>query len=146
MIAWLASALVPLGFLAGLAIRSVYVVLILLISVADYLIILRSGRTRLMMIEHLRVAHSDEARALIAEQASEIDTADAQNLEEKVISLIGRPLYEAFVKGYTAKQWQTDPKELSRTSSAGSRSATTSTTATSTTSTKAFPRTATRRG
>jgi UDP-galactopyranose mutase len=55
----------------------------------------------------------DEARALIAEQSSEIDTADAQNLEEKAISLIGRPLYEAFVKGYTAKQWQTDPKELS---------------------------------
>jgi UDP-galactopyranose mutase len=55
----------------------------------------------------------DEARALIAEQASEIKTADAQNLEEKAISLIGRPLYEAFVRGYTAKQWQTDPKELS---------------------------------
>ena len=55
----------------------------------------------------------DEARALIAEQASEIDTAEAKNLEEKAISLIGRPLYEAFVKGYTAKQWQTDPKELS---------------------------------
>ena len=55
----------------------------------------------------------DEARALIAEQASEIHTADANNLEEKAISLIGRPLYEAFVKGYTAKQWQTDPKELS---------------------------------
>jgi UDP-galactopyranose mutase len=55
----------------------------------------------------------DEARALIAEQASEIDTSAAKNLEEKAISLIGRPLYEAFVKGYTAKQWQTDPKELS---------------------------------
>ena len=54
----------------------------------------------------------DEARALIAEQAAEIDTADAQNLEEKAISLIGRPLYEAFVKDYTAKQWQTDPKDL----------------------------------
>jgi UDP-galactopyranose mutase len=54
----------------------------------------------------------DEARALVAEQASEIATEDAQNLEEKAISLIGRPLYEAFVKGYTAKQWQTDPKEL----------------------------------
>jgi UDP-galactopyranose mutase len=53
-----------------------------------------------------------EARALVASQASEIDTAAAQNLEEKAISLIGRPLYEAFVKGYTAKQWQTDPKEL----------------------------------
>ena len=55
----------------------------------------------------------DEARALIAEQASEIRTEDAKNLEEKAISLIGRPLYEAFIKGYTAKQWQTDPKELS---------------------------------
>lgn len=54
----------------------------------------------------------DEARALIKEQSSEIDSADAQNLEEKAISLIGRPLYEAFVKGYTAKQWQTDPTEL----------------------------------
>lgn len=54
----------------------------------------------------------DEAKALVAEQASEIDTADAQNLEEKAISLIGRPLYEAFIRGYTAKQWQTDPKEL----------------------------------
>jgi len=59
-------------------------------------------------------AHSpDEARALIAEQSSEIATKDATNLEEKAISLIGRPLYEAFVKGYTAKQWQTDPTELS---------------------------------
>jgi UDP-galactopyranose mutase len=55
----------------------------------------------------------DEARALIAVQASEIDTAEARNLEEKAVSLVGRPLYEAFVKGYTAKQWQTDPKELS---------------------------------
>ncbi len=59
-------------------------------------------------------AHTpDEARALIAEQAAEFETAAATNLEEKAISLIGRPLYEAFVKGYTAKQWQTDPTELS---------------------------------
>ena len=54
----------------------------------------------------------DEARALIAEQSSEIETEKAANLEEKAISLIGRPLYEAFVKHYTAKQWQTDPTEL----------------------------------
>ena len=54
----------------------------------------------------------DEARALIAEQAAEIETAKAENLEEKAISPIGRPLYEAFVKAYTAKQWQTDPKDL----------------------------------
>lgn len=54
----------------------------------------------------------DEARALIAEQAAEINSEDATNLEEKAISLIGRPLYEAFIRDYTAKQWQTDPKEL----------------------------------
>ncbi|HEX5348033.1 MAG TPA: UDP-galactopyranose mutase [Pseudonocardiaceae bacterium] len=53
-----------------------------------------------------------EARALIAEQAAEIDGKDATSLEEKAISLIGRPLYEAFVRDYTAKQWQTDPTEL----------------------------------
>lgn len=54
----------------------------------------------------------DEAKALIAEQASEFDSKDAKNFEEKAISLIGRPLYEAFMKAYTAKQWQTDPKNL----------------------------------
>jgi UDP-galactopyranose mutase len=54
----------------------------------------------------------DEARALVAEQATEFDSATASNLEEKAISLIGRPLYEAFIRGYTLKQWQTDPKEL----------------------------------
>ncbi|WP_216902665.1 UDP-galactopyranose mutase [Nocardia alni] len=55
----------------------------------------------------------DEARALIAEQAAEVDANDVSNLEEKAISLVGRPLYEAFIRDYTAKQWQTDPKELS---------------------------------
>lgn len=54
----------------------------------------------------------DEARELIKEQAGEIAVEDAQNLEEKGIALIGRPLYEAFVRDYTAKQWQTDPKNL----------------------------------
>lgn len=54
----------------------------------------------------------DEARALIAEQAEEFDTKQAQNLEEKGISLIGRPLYEAFIRDYTAKQWQTPTTEL----------------------------------
>jgi UDP-galactopyranose mutase len=52
------------------------------------------------------------ARALVAEQAGEFDTAEADNLEEKAISLIGRPLYEAFIRGYTKKQWQTEPTEL----------------------------------
>jgi UDP-galactopyranose mutase len=53
-----------------------------------------------------------EARAWVAEQASQL-TGEPTNFEEKAISLIGQPLYEAFIKGYTAKQWQTDPRELS---------------------------------
>ncbi|MBA3251236.1 MAG: UDP-galactopyranose mutase [Geodermatophilaceae bacterium] len=54
----------------------------------------------------------EQARALVAEQAGEFDSDEARNLEEKAISLIGRPLYEAFIRGYTKKQWQTDPTEL----------------------------------
>lgn len=53
-----------------------------------------------------------EARALIREQAGELAGTDPQNLNDKGISLIGRPLYEAFIKHYTAKQWQTDPADL----------------------------------
>jgi UDP-galactopyranose mutase len=54
----------------------------------------------------------DQARALVARQAG-TGAGRVDNLEDKAISLIGRPLYEAFVRGYTAKQWQTDPRELS---------------------------------
>jgi UDP-galactopyranose mutase len=53
-----------------------------------------------------------QARQLVAEQAGELTTSATINLEEKAISLIGRPLYEAFIAGYTAKQWQTDPRDL----------------------------------
>jgi UDP-galactopyranose mutase len=54
----------------------------------------------------------DEARALIAEQAAEVKAGQATNLDQKAVSLIGRPLYEAFIRGYTFKQWQTDPVDL----------------------------------
>ena len=53
-----------------------------------------------------------EARELIAFQATELAGRTPQHLEDKAISLIGRPLYEAFIRGYTAKQWQCDPKQL----------------------------------
>ncbi|MGV0389106.1 UDP-galactopyranose mutase [Corynebacterium sanguinis] len=54
----------------------------------------------------------DEARALIEAQREGKDPAAATNLEERGIALIGKPLYDAFVKHYTAKQWQTDPTDL----------------------------------
>ena len=46
------------------------------------------------------------------EAAASADNGEPANLEEKAVSLIGRPLYEAFVKGYTWKQWEKDPRVL----------------------------------
>lgn len=63
--------------------------------------------------QFFRAAYSPaEARALIAEQAAELGDKVPSNFVEKGISLIGRPLYEAFIMHYTAKQWQTDPEQL----------------------------------
>ncbi len=59
-----------------------------------------------------RLMSPAEARALVAAQAGEVVPGAAENLEQKAISLIGRPLYEAFIRGYTSKQWQTDPVDL----------------------------------
>ena len=53
----------------------------------------------------------DEARAFIAAQADTTIT-DPQNFEEQALSMLGRPLYEAFFKGYTEKQWGCSPTEL----------------------------------
>lgn len=54
----------------------------------------------------------DQARALISKQAQEVEGHNIADFESKGISLVGRPLFEAFFKNYTAKQWQTDPKDL----------------------------------
>ncbi len=53
-----------------------------------------------------------EARERVASDAAELGDKEPENLEEKAISLIGRPLYEAFIRDYTAKQWQTPLTEL----------------------------------
>ncbi len=63
--------------------------------------------------QFFRAAYSPgEARQLIANQAAEFERDKAQNLEERGISLIGRPLYEAFIRDYTTKQWQTPTTDL----------------------------------
>lgn len=54
----------------------------------------------------------DAARALLVRQAAELNGRAPANLEEKAIAAVGRPLYEALIRGYTAKQWQTDPRDL----------------------------------
>ena len=53
-----------------------------------------------------------EAKELIRQEIAKSGIVHPQNLEEKAVSLIGRPLYEALIKGYTEKQWQTDPMLL----------------------------------
>ena len=55
---------------------------------------------------------SVSAQEFIQGQVSSEDASSASNLEDRAIALIGQPLYEAFIKGYTEKQWQTDPKLL----------------------------------
>ncbi|HJL16517.1 MAG TPA: UDP-galactopyranose mutase [Sandaracinaceae bacterium LLY-WYZ-13_1] len=51
-----------------------------------------------------------ELEAFLQEKRARID--EPKNLEEKAMSLVGRELYEAFVRGYTQKQWGRDPREL----------------------------------
>lgn len=53
-----------------------------------------------------------EAENFIRTEIERDFIADPKNLEEKAISLIGKPLYEAFIKGYTQKQWETDLQQL----------------------------------
>jgi UDP-galactopyranose mutase len=54
-----------------------------------------------------------EARKFIEEEVRKSGIKEPRNLEEKAISLIGRPLYEAFIRGYTIKQWRKDTRDLS---------------------------------
>ncbi|SHO45768.1 UDP-galactopyranose mutase [Desulfopila aestuarii] len=53
-----------------------------------------------------------EVRQFLAREIAKENILRPQNLEEKAISLLGRPLYEAFIKGYTIKQWQKHPRDL----------------------------------
>lgn len=50
------------------------------------------------------VTKPNEAREIIERQRKEI-TGEPQNLEEQAISLVGRDIYEALVRGYSEKQW-----------------------------------------
>lgn len=53
----------------------------------------------------------DEARAFIETQA-DTSIEDPQTFEEQALRFVGRDLYEAFLKGYTQKQWGCSPTEL----------------------------------
>ncbi len=55
-----------------------------------------------------------ELPAFIRAEAAKVPATDgAVNFETQAISFIGKPLYDAFIREYTRKQWGTDPKNLS---------------------------------
>lgn len=58
---------------------------------------------------HLNLTPAEAAEFLKSKTGK---ISSPKNLEEKAISLVGRDLYEAFIKGYSTKQWGCDPKEL----------------------------------
>ena len=53
-----------------------------------------------------------EARAWVQAEVAREGIAEPKNLEEKALSLIGRTLYDAFVKEYTEKHWGMKATEL----------------------------------
>ena len=53
-----------------------------------------------------------EAKMFLKKEIDKESIENPRNFEEAAISSIGRPLYEAFIKSYTIRQWQKDPKEL----------------------------------
>lgn len=53
-----------------------------------------------------------EAQAWVQAEAAKEGIGEPKNLEEKALSLVGRPLYEAFVKEYTEKHWGRKATEL----------------------------------
>jgi len=57
-----------------------------------------------------KVTTPEQAKLILNNVKSDIPTP--KNLEEWVLSQVGKEIYEIFIKGYTTKQWGRDPKEL----------------------------------
>ena len=60
---------------------------------------------------------AEEAEKFVAKEAKrdseKYDIKEPKNFEEKGISLVGEKLYDAFLKNYTEKQWNTSARNLS---------------------------------
>lgn len=53
-----------------------------------------------------------EAKDKIDSQVAETGIKEPENLEEQAIRLVGKDIYEKLIRGYTAKQWGADCREL----------------------------------
>jgi len=54
----------------------------------------------------------EEAKAIIEAQRKDAGIENPANLEEQVIAMVGKDIYEILIKGYTEKQWGRSCKEL----------------------------------
>ena len=54
----------------------------------------------------------EDAKNKIKEEKKKCHVENPQNLEEQAINLVGTTIYEKLIKGYTAKQWGRDCKDL----------------------------------
>lgn len=79
-------------------------------NIDDQLFSLPINRKTLNQYFKINLKSEVEAEQLLISLKKNI--SDPKNFEEKAIGLIGEKLYEAFFKGYTSKQWGTDPKLL----------------------------------
>jgi UDP-galactopyranose mutase len=55
---------------------------------------------------------SNPKEAIETLQSAKIPCESPKNLEDWILSQVGKELYEIFIKGYTTKQWNKSPKEL----------------------------------
>ena len=53
-----------------------------------------------------------EAQTFINSEQADLSIGDPQTFEEQALRFVGRDLYEAFLKGYTQKQWGCSPTML----------------------------------
>jgi UDP-galactopyranose mutase len=54
----------------------------------------------------------DEARKRLLSETKNFSDLQGNSFEDAALTALGKPLYEAFIKGYTKKQWATDPRNL----------------------------------
>jgi UDP-galactopyranose mutase len=54
-----------------------------------------------------------ESKKFLENHLADKNILNPESFEEHALQLIGRELYEAFIKGYTIKQWGIHPRELS---------------------------------
>lgn len=59
-----------------------------------------------------KITKPEEAKEIINKQIKEANIDNPTNLEEQAISMVGTEIYEILIKGYTAKQWGLEPKDL----------------------------------